>query len=578
MINEKKDKKTNFMLSKKKFPLLLIIATLFIGIGYASVNSIIFDIGGTAMAKLQSGVFLTDVNVDSNNTVDGTSEVNTFFGTMLDTSVTLNSLSSELTLLVTVYNDSDVDYIFSGIRYLDLTSTDISEYPQLSSLYSNSDIIIDGEYKSLVGTKLAPYEYIDIPITFKYDSNVEIVTDPLLNVTINFMFDDYEKMISNIKTEINPLVGVFSNYDSVVDSVVSVTNNNSYSVVCDVVGNSNTDILLSGTANDIIILPGETKMTTLTLKPAKNIYLTKTSSITVSVQIKSPLESIEPISSSIQITTYGSSMLTIINNNYTVNSDVPDFNQNITDSNGSGLYSITDPSGTGSAKYFRGVVENNYVELCNMKFRILRINKDGTLRLILDNSIGTSAYGSSVTFSSSAALTKLNSWYESNINSSCSNYINTSSKFINDTGTYSYSYYTMYNGWKRIYNREPSIIVGSLNTYIGKVGLITGDELMLAGATTASDRTLSTPGSGGFGNSTFFVSSGVPDVYGMWTMTPFNTAPSMVVFKSAHGIYREGSISSATSARGLKPVIDVVPEALFKGNGTASDPYVLFEL
>ena len=44
MINEKKDKKTNFMLSKKKFPLLLIIATLFIGIGYASVNSRIFDI------------------------------------------------------------------------------------------------------------------------------------------------------------------------------------------------------------------------------------------------------------------------------------------------------------------------------------------------------------------------------------------------------------------------------------------------------------------------------------------------------------------------------------------------------
>lgn len=43
--------------------LLMFLATLFMGIGYASINSITLDIKGTAIVKEQDGVFITDVKM-----------------------------------------------------------------------------------------------------------------------------------------------------------------------------------------------------------------------------------------------------------------------------------------------------------------------------------------------------------------------------------------------------------------------------------------------------------------------------------------------------------------------------------
>ena len=52
-----------------------------------------------------------------------------------------------------------------------------------------------------------------------------------------------------------------------------------------------------------------------------------------------------------------------------------------------GIYSAQDDYGT--SYYFRGAVENNYVKFANKYWRIIRINGDGTIRLIYD---GTSAH------------------------------------------------------------------------------------------------------------------------------------------------------------------------------------------
>ena len=52
-----------------------------------------------------------------------------------------------------------------------------------------------------------------------------------------------------------------------------------------------------------------------------------------------------------------------------------------------GIYETTDDYGT--SYYFRGAVENNYVKFANKYWRIIRINGDGTIRLIYD---GTSAH------------------------------------------------------------------------------------------------------------------------------------------------------------------------------------------
>ena len=69
----------------------------------------------------------------------------------------------------------------------------------------------------------------------------------------------------------------------------------------------------------------------------------------------------------------------------TANEGTPVFGQVATTDEG--IYSAPDDYGT--SYYFRGAVENNYVKFADKYWRIIRINGDGTIRLIYD---GTSAH------------------------------------------------------------------------------------------------------------------------------------------------------------------------------------------
>ena len=87
-----------------------------------------------------------------------------------------------------------------------------------------------------------------------------------------------------------------------------------------------------------------------------------------------------------------------LNNTITVTSGTPDFRKLSSDSpTTNGLYAAEDDYGT--SYYFRGDVSNNYVHFAGMYWRIMRINGDGTLRLLYDGTtaggqtgIGTSAW------------------------------------------------------------------------------------------------------------------------------------------------------------------------------------------
>ena len=65
----------------------------------------------------------------------------------------------------------------------------------------------------------------------------------------------------------------------------------------------------------------------------------------------------------------------------------PDFTKSACDdeaceSHEKGIYQMSDDDGT--SYYYRGSVENNYVEFAGLWWRIVRINGDGTIRLIYD--------------------------------------------------------------------------------------------------------------------------------------------------------------------------------------------------
>lgn len=63
---------------------------------------------------------------------------------------------------------------------------------------------------------------------------------------------------------------------------------------------------------------------------------------------------------------------------------------NISSDSDSGLYEANSSNGT--TYYFRGNV-NNYVQFAKFMWRIIRINEDGSIRMILDGDIGSSRWG-----------------------------------------------------------------------------------------------------------------------------------------------------------------------------------------
>ena len=85
----------------------------------------------------------------------------------------------------------------------------------------------------------------------------------------------------------------------------------------------------------------------------------------------------------------------------TVKDESPEFaNAATTDETQDGLYAMEDDYGT--SYYYRGAVEDNYVKFAEFYWRIIRVNGDGSLRLIYD---GTSAHANTDTSTDRLALT-----------------------------------------------------------------------------------------------------------------------------------------------------------------------------
>ena len=91
----------------------------------------------------------------------------------------------------------------------------------------------------------------------------------------------------------------------------------------------------------------------------------------------------------------------------------------------SGLYKST-ATNTGEATYyFRGNVENNYVSFAGFTWRIVRINEDGTIRIVMQDGINNTRYAFNSNFNdytymyytNSQAKAQLESWYQTNIGS-----------------------------------------------------------------------------------------------------------------------------------------------------------------
>ena len=309
--------------------------------------------------------------------------------------------------------------------------------------------------------------------------------------------------------------------------------------------------------------------------------------------------------------------------NIEVNTYTPDFSKSACDdaaceSHEKGIYETQDDDRT--SYYYRGSVENNYVKFAGYYWRIIRINGNGSIRIIYD---GTSAhdngevnndrrYGASV-FSPSANDNMYVGYMYTSGNAhglSTSSTIKTANDNFYTTKLASYVNYLDYNagfcGDRTTYNVQDNVATGaSITYYVGNtrfqrgmpslkcpdnsdyyttssassgnkaltypIALITLDEIVLAGnASTYYDRSYSAPC-----NQNNYLMIGKD----FWTITPsgffylfnFKYANALI-----YNISMEGCVGETYPPvqEGLRPVINLKSTLKFTGDGTKNNPYV----
>ena len=387
---------------------------------------------------------------------------------------------------------------------------------------------------------------------------------------------------TNIEVSIDKLIGVFDDENSSSVHVVTVKNNTSIPIVYNISASVSNELQIDGTNQNTLITENGVSTTTLTISPAQDVYFSENCNVEIKTNIVSPFE-YEISSNIIEIQTYASKMRTIITQNYTINQTTPNFRENITTENGSGVFQANDANGT--AYYFRGIVSNNYVDFANYTWRIMRVNSDGTMRLILDSTIGSKQYGSNnIEYNNSQVEKTIEKWYKNNL-ASYNSYINQNVLFIQDR-TNAQSSTEVYKGWENIFNANPTINTSglsysqkySINT-LGNgflsypIALPTADEIMMAGATIMPDATITNAnGTETMENNNFYMATGITSDSGIWTMTPFSSS-QVICFKPEGGFYTENLKKSLL----IKPVIELNADLRYKGNGTITEPYKIYE-
>ena len=288
--------------------------------------------------------------------------------------------------------------------------------------------------------------------------------------------------------------------------------------------------------------------------------------------------------------------------NVTVNEGTPDFSRVATTDEG--VFKAEDDWGT--SYYFRGAVENNYLKFAGYYWRIIRINGDGSIRIIYDGTsahangesssdrqTGTSTYNSSnynysygvgYTYqadaqrpssqnSRTASTIKgvLDSWYTTNItNKGLDSKVVNTPGFCNDRAmSEEWESYPDYDIYYEPYIRvntihQPTLeCSNTLDLYTTKVGLITADEASMAGGVWKAP------------NDSYYLYIG----QSYWTISPCNYyVATFGRNATVFGIYENGMLEHMDVVLGtftVRPVINLSSDVTLTGTGTMSDPYVV---
>lgn len=219
---------------------------------------------------------------------------------------------------------------------------------------------------------------------------------------------------------------------------------------------------------------------------------------------------------------------------------------------------IEDKDDDGATYYFRGAVDNNYVSFANLIWRIVRINGDGTVRLVLNETIDTlSTYNNEETsFKETALYDSLETFYENNLSYYEKNIAN--SKFCSETSITD----NKYNAYTRIITNEIPTFNCLGTSFISRIGTLTVDEIVYAGALYDEENT-----------NYYLYNSEIENLW--WTSSLARKDDSSIYpfLVSPNGSLTE-SVAS-TLYRGVRPVINLSRNTKVSGTGTLTDPYTV---
>lgn len=195
------------------------------------------------------------------------------------------------------------------------------------------------------------------------------------------------------------------------------------------------------------------------------------------------------------------------------------------------LGTVQDDSGT--SYYYRVDAQNNYIKINDLMFRIIRINGDGSIRLMLDDVVLSSNYGNTNVYEESNVKNVLDNWYIANIDGL--EYV-VEGTFDNN----SYEPYTTYD------------LIDFYGMYNGKVGTLSVREAAIMSKDVESKYNFLNTANGFY----LMNANGADNVY----------------------FYKEGKIQAVNpdATLSVRPVINIADVELV-GLGTQDNPYIINE-
>lgn len=246
---------------------------------------------------------------------------------------------------------------------------------------------------------------------------------------------------------------------------------------------------------------------------------------------------------------------TVIKNENTINTTLPSFTNPLNDY---GLFQTNiNTLNNETTYYYRGNVPNNYLSFAGQLWRIVRINEDNSIRLILQTDIGSKKYSNNTTCNLSNQVSCTTNYQENNIKTILENWYSTTiksnsnldskviiGKFCNDTSN-------------TFIDRNTSPTFDCSYIVESKVGMISADEIIYSG--------------------------GVYNITNSSTYLNNNTSFYTITSSSNSKLYRWDNESNSLvndadifDSYNIRPVINLDSNTIItSGDGTINNPYIV---